>query len=160
VRRAIAIGLVLAVGAAAYLFWNSNERQIRRLLVGVTNTVNQEQGEGGVGALAEIAGLTSYLAPDVTIDTGPPFQPIAGAQDVVATVGRLRATMPVVRLEFMDVEVAVADRGTATAHATATLTMRSRDGADSVDVRDVTVSLEKRDGDWVIKTARAVPREP
>jgi len=147
------------VGAAlaGYLYWASDERQIRRLLDGVADAVTQEEGAGGVAGLAEVASLTRYLAPEVALDPGEPFRPITGAQDVVSTVGRLRAVMTGVELTFSDIQIAV-DGGKASVRATAHLTLRDRDGAQSVETRDAQIALEERDTGWVITTVRAQSR--
>jgi ketosteroid isomerase-like protein len=156
-RRAIVIAVALAAAIAGYLYWASDERQIRRLLDGVADAVTQHEGEGGVAGLAEVAGLTRYLAPDVTFEPGAPFAPIAGAQDLVSTAGRVRAVMASVELTFADVQIAV-DGHSASVRATARLALRDRNGDDSVETRDAQIALEKRDTGWVIATARAYRR--
>jgi ketosteroid isomerase-like protein len=157
VKRTAIIVVVLGAALAGYLYWASDERQIRRLLDGVAAAVTQEEGAGGVAGLAEVAGLTRYLAPDVTFEPGAPFRPIAGVQEIVSTVGRLRAVMATVELTFSDIEVAV-DGGTASVRTTARLTLRDRDGAQSVETRNAQITLEERDAGWVITTARAESR--
>ena len=151
--------IVVALGAvlAGYLYWASDERQIRRLLDGVAAAVTQEEGAGGVVGLAEVAGLTRYLAPDVTFEPGAPFRAIAGTQDIVSTVGRLRAVMATVELTFSDIQVAV-NGDTASVRTTARLTLRDRGGAQSIETRDAQIALEERDTGWVITTARAESR--
>ena len=156
-KRTALILAVLGAVLAGYLYWASDERQIRRLLDGVADAVTQEEGAGGVVGLAEVAGLTRYLAPDVTFEPGVPFRAIAGAQDIVSTVGRLRAVMATVELTFSDIQVAV-DGGTASVRATAHLTLRDRDGGQSIETRDAQIALEERDTGWVITTARAESR--
>ena len=151
--------IVAAVGAAiaGYLYWASDERQIRRLLDGVADAVTQEEGTGGVAGLAEVTGLTRYLAPDVAFEPGEPFRPITGAQDVVSTVGRVRAVMTTVELTFSDVQIAV-DGSTASVRATARLTLKDRNGDQSVETREALIALAERETGWVITTARAQTR--
>jgi len=156
-RRALLAAVALVAAIAGYLYWSSDERQIRRLLDGVADAVSQEEGTGGVVGLAEVAGLTRYLAPDVTFDPGEPFRPIAGAQDIVSTVGRLRAVMVSVELTFSDVQVAI-DGSKASVHAKAQLTLRDRDHAESVEPRDAEIALEERETGWVITAARSQTR--
>ena len=156
-KRTALIVVVLGAVLAGYLYWASDERQIRRLLDGVAAAVTQEEGAGGVAGLAEVAGLTRYLAPDVTFEPGAPFRAFAGAQDIVSTVGRLRAVMATVELTFSDIQVAV-DGSTASVRTTARLTLRDRGGAQSVETRDAQIALEERDTGWVITTARAESR--
>ena len=152
-RAAVAI-IALSAAVAAYLYWNSDERQIRRLLDGVADAVTQEEGTGGVAGLAEVAGLTQYLAPDVAFEPGEPFRPITGAQDVVSTVGRMRAVMTTVELTFSNVQIAV-DGSTASVRATARLTLTDRNGDRSIETRDVSIALEERESGWVVTTALA-----
>jgi len=154
VKRTVLIVIALGAVLAGYLYWASDERQIRRLLDGVADAVSQEEGAGGVVGLAEVAGLTRYLAPDVTFEPGAPFRAITGAQEIVSTVGRLRAVMTAVDLTFSDPQIAV-DGRTASVRTTATLTLRDRDGAQSVDTRETLIALEERETGWVITTARA-----
>jgi len=120
VKRTVLIVIALGAVLAGYLYWASDERQIRRLLDGVADAVSQEEGAGGVVGLAEVAGLTRYLAPDVTFEPGAPFRAISGAQEIVSTVGRLRAVMTAVDLTFSDPQIAV-DGRTASVRTTATI---------------------------------------
>lgn len=153
--RTAVIALVLIAAIAGYLYWASDERRIRRLLDDVTGAVTQEEGEAGVTGLAEVAGLNRHLAPDVTLEPGDPYQPITGAQDIVSTVGRLRAVMTVVRLEILDAQIIV-DGTLAAVNANARLTLRDRDGAERVEARAIVVALEERDTGWLITSARAL----
>ena len=155
VKRPVLVAVALGALLAGYLYWTSDERQIRRLLDGVADAVSQEEGSGGVVGLAEVAGLARYLAPDVTFEPGAPFRPIAGAQDIVSTVGRLRAVMSAVDLHFSDIQIAV-QGGTASVRAVARLMLRDRNGEQSAETRDALIALEERDTGWVITTARVL----
>ena len=156
-RRVILVVVALGAALAGYLYWASDERQIRRLLDGVADAVSQEEGAGGVAGLAEVAGLTQYLAQDVTFEPGEPFRPITGAQEIVSTAGRLRAVMTTVDLTFSDVQIAV-DGSTASVRATARLALKDRNGDETEETRDAQIALEKRDAGWVVTTARAETR--
>ena len=157
-RVLLAVAL-LAACVLGYRYWASDERQIGRLLDNVADAVSQAEGEGGVAGLAEVAGLSTYLTPDVTIEATLPARAAAvrGAQDVVSTVGRFRAVFPVVTLSFEDVMIAVDSDSTATARAIARTEMRDKDGAREAEVWHVVLSFERRDGRWVIARATAEP---
>jgi ketosteroid isomerase-like protein len=157
VTRTVIIGAAVGAAIAGYLYWASDERQIRRLLDGVADAVTQEEGAGGVAGLAEVTSLTRYLAPDVAFEPGEPFRPVTGAQDVVSTVGRVRAVMTTVELTFADVQIAV-DGSTASVRTTARLTLKDRNGDQSVETRDALIALAERETGWVITTARAQAR--
>jgi hypothetical protein len=150
-KKALTAVVVIAAAVAGYLYWASDERRIARLLDDVTDAVSQGEGEAGVAGLAEITGLTPLLAPDIEIDVTPPPAPaLRGAQEVVSMVGRLRAVFPVVELTLADIQIAVAADRTAQVTGAASLLMRDREGAEAVESRQVTISLQERDGRWVI----------
>ena len=157
-RVLLAVALIGAC-VLGYRYWAADERQIRRLLDNVAESVTQAEGEAGVTGLAEFAGLSSYLIPDVTIEATLPTRAAAmrGAQDVVSTVGRFRTVFPVVTLSFEDVRVSVDSDSAATAHAVARTEMRDKDGARETGAWDVVLSLERRDGSWLIARATAEP---
>jgi len=150
---------LLAAGGLGYWYWSSDERQIRRLLDHVADAVSQAEGEAGVAGLAEVAGLNTYLTPDVTIEATLPTRAatMRGAQDVVSTVGRFRTVFPVVTLSFEDVRVSVDSDVTATAQSVARTERRDRDGATEAEAWQVVLSLERRDGNWLIARATAEP---
>jgi hypothetical protein len=150
-KNVVAAAMVLAAVVAGYLYWASDERRIARLLDEVADAVSQSEGESGVAALAEITSVTPHLAQDVEIDVSPPpAAALRGAQEVVSMVGRLRALFPVVQLTLREPSITVDANRTAQVTTTATLTMRDREGAETVESRQVAISLEERDGRWVI----------
>ena len=112
-----------------------------------------------MAGLAEVAGLTTHLTPDVTIEATLPSRAAAirGAQDVVSTVARFRTVFPVVTLSFVEVGISVDSASTATARAMARTEMQDREGAREADAWEVVLSLERRDGGWVIARATADP---
>ena len=150
-KKPLAVVAILAAIVAGYFYWTNDERRIARLLDDVADAVSQGEGEAGVAGLAEIASLTPHLAPEVEIDLSPPpAAALRGGQEVVSMVGRLRAVFPVVQLTLPEPRIAVADDRTAQVTGAATLLMRDRDGAEAVESRQVVISLQERDGRWVI----------
>jgi hypothetical protein len=150
---------LLAACALGYLYWASDERQIRRLLEGVADAVSQAEGEAGVAGLAEVAGLNAFLAPDVTIEATLPTRAAAirGAQDAVSTVGRFRAVFPVVLLSFEDVTISIDSDSAATVQAIARTELRDKEGEREGEVWRVEMTVVQRDGSWVIARATAEP---
>lgn len=150
-KQLLTAAALLAAVVAGYLYWTNDERRITRLLDDVADAVSQGEGESGVAGLAEITSLTPHLAPEVAIDVSPPPSAVLRrAQDAVSMVGRLRAVFPVVELTLPEPEISVADDRTAQVTGTATLVMRDKDGAEAVESRQVVISLQERDGRWVI----------
>lgn len=153
-KRAILVAVVLGAAVGGYLYWSSDERQIRRLLDDVAEAVSQDDQSAGMMGLAEVAGLSRYLAADVTLIPGEPFPPITGAPEVVSTVGRLRAIMATVLLNLSNVQVTV-DGRVASVSAAVRLTLRNVEGDERIEAREAVVTLEKRDAGWLITMARA-----
>jgi hypothetical protein len=149
VRKALPAVGVLAAAVAVYLYWASDERRIARLLDDVTDAVSQSEGETGVASLAEITSLTPHLAQEIELEVEPPPVTLHGAPEVISMAGRLRALFPIVELTLANTEIDVAG-DTARVTAAATLRTRDRDGAEDAETRQVTISLQKRDGRWLI----------
>ena len=149
--KLLAVVGVAVAAVSIYLYWASDERRIARLLDDVTDAVSQAEGEGGVTGLAEITGLTPHLANEIAVDVTPPESgQLRGAQDVVSMVGRLRAVFPIVQLTLIAPQITVASDRTAQVTGSATLMMRNKEGEEAVETRSVTISLQERDGRWVI----------
>ncbi len=147
----------LVAAAMAWQAWNSDERRIRRTLDAVAGIVSHDEPSAGVGALAEVAGLTTYLAPDVRIEPGAPVAPLAGSQDVVSTAARLRVAIPMLRLTFRDVEVSEVSGNAAHVQTEARVTRRDPDFGETTESRHVTIDVRQVDGQWVIAAVRAAP---
>jgi hypothetical protein len=157
--RALLVLALLAACVVGYRYWASDERQIRRLLDDVADGVSQAEGEAGVAGLAEVASLNTYLTADVTVEATLPTRAAAirGSQDIVSTVGRFRATFPVVTLSFEDITIAIDSDSAATARAIARSDIRDKDGVRDDGIWQVVLMLERLDGRWVISHAAAEP---
>jgi SnoaL-like domain len=151
------IALVLVGSLLAYRWWTSPERQIRRVLAGVAGGLSHDTPTSALGAAAAASALQSYFAPDVTVELTRPTTVLKGRDHVLATAVRLRAFMPAMRVEFVDQQITVAaDNQSADVDCTAMATLQDRAGQESVDAREVIISLRNVDGRWVISHGRAV----
>jgi hypothetical protein len=140
----------------AYVWWNSPERQIRRVLTAVAEGVTHDAPREGLSAVSAAAGLQEYFAADVVIDPGRPFSTLKGRDALLAAAGRI-ATTPALSLEFVDTRIELAGDGrSAVVNCTAVARFRDRNGAESVDAREVVMTMSVVDGRWVITAARAV----
>lgn len=165
VKKGAALAAAVAIAVAAYAYWFSDERQIVRLLQAVAESASQDEPLAMAG-MAKVAGLRTLLAPDISIDPGPPAPgPITGAAEVMAAVTRLRSTFPVVHVRFEDIQVAVgrdesgadSGAGTAAVHTTLRVETRSAAGDESLDARELSLLVLRRDGRWVIAAVKTVP---
>ncbi len=150
---------MLLAGAAAVSWWllfPSEERVIRHRFAALAADINAALAENGLGRMAAAARVGSYLTDDVRVEIGS-IPPIVGRTAVVAVAAQA-GTAREVRVRFADVQVTLAVGGqTASAYLTAEVSgIDRRTGARTIDAREVEVTLEKRDGHWVIAAATAV----
>jgi hypothetical protein len=155
--RAGLLVVVAAAAVAAYLWWYSAERQIRRVLVSVEEGFTHTGPSGGLGAVSAAAALHPYFSEHVVIDAGRPLAAVQGRDAVLAAAARLRSTTPAFRVEFVDVQIDLAeDALSASIDCTAMATLQDRAGQESVDAREVIITMHVQDGRWVITHARTV----
>ena len=155
-RIALAILVVVAVGGA-YLWWSSPERQIRRVLSDIAEALSYDAPATALGAASSAASLQPYFAPDVTIEPGEPYGRVKGRDAVLAAAARLRSRAAAFRVEFVDLQVSLAaDKRSARIDCTATATVQDGPGQESMDAREIMMTMNTMDGRWVITWARAV----
>jgi SnoaL-like domain len=155
--RAGLLLVVVAAAVAAYQWWYSAERQIRRVLVSVEEGFTHAAPTSGLGAVSAAAALQPYFSENVVIDPGRPFGAVQGREAVLAAAARLRSSTPAFRVEFVDVQIGLApDNLSASIDCTAMATLQDRAGQESVDAREVIITMHVQDGRWVITHARAV----
>jgi hypothetical protein len=157
VRVAIIVAALVAV-VAGYRWWNNPERLIHRLLADVASALSHDGDEGGLGALT-VASLQTHLAPDISIDMGSGAPPLRGRQDVIAMAVRVRASTPMVRVQFFDPEIALADESSGTTRVTVQVTTRDAGGEEVAAAHDITIALVRAEGRWQIARARVLPEQ-
>ena len=157
------LNLILALGLAAGAYFvlqpwlSSDERVIRTRLDELADTVSRARQEQGVMRLGLAVNIGEFLTPDVLIDPGEPFPAIRGREAIVAMAAKAPVPGGGVRIEFVDVQVWVAeDRQSATAYLTVTGEATDRSDRDVVDARELEMSLRKTDGEWLIEWARGI----
>jgi hypothetical protein len=155
-RSGLAI-LLLVASVGGYLWWSSPERQIRRVLGGVAELLSHDAPATPLDAISTVSALQPYFAPAVTIEPGEPFEPVNGRDAVMAAVAQLRSRTAASRIEFLDLQIRVAgDNRSASVDCTAMATLQDRAGQESIDAREVMVTMNVVNGRWVITWVRAV----
>jgi hypothetical protein len=154
----LALVAVLALGGYfGYAWWNSPERQIRRVLAGVEEGLSHDQPSQGVAAIASVAGLREFLAEEVIVHPGQPFGGLAGRQRVLAAAAQLHAATDRLDVDFVDVRIGLVFGGSAaTVSCTATATFRDRAGRETLDAREIDIGMALVNGRWVIREVKVV----
>lgn len=146
-RAIIAAAIVLGVAVAAWQFWPTEARRIRRTLDAIAQTVNERPAEG-VGQVARTAQLARFFTDDVVIEPGEGREDIRGRERLLALASRVPKEGEPFELSFANVSVQVTSDQTANAHLTVTLTTRDAGtGEDTVDAREVALEFRRSD-DW------------
>ncbi|OFV94512.1 MAG: hypothetical protein A3G76_12215 [Acidobacteria bacterium RIFCSPLOWO2_12_FULL_65_11] len=155
INRAIGGVSVLIVLVLAYSWWSSDERVIRRRLDELAAAASVPAVEGDLERVARLPRLAGYLAADVRVRHGE--LTIESRESLLAAIGLWRPQPGGVTVEFVDVQVAVGeDASRAEIYLTATITSRDAAGGSIVDAREATITMAKREGEWVVARAEAM----
>ena len=157
VRVAILVAALVVV-VAGYRWWNSPERQVNRLLSDVATALSHESADTDLRALTAVASLQAHLAPDVSIDMGG-SPPIRGRQDVIATAARVRASSPMMRVQFFDPDITISGDASGTTRVTVQVTTRDAGGQEVAAAYTVSMNLVLAEGHWQIASARVLPEQ-
>jgi hypothetical protein len=158
-RARVAITVAVLIAAViGYRWWTSPERVIRNTLNEAASALNHDQPASNLSAIAAVAVLNTYLAPDVSVEGGPASTTVMGRQEIVATAARLRASTPMMRVQLFDQEIAFASATVATVHLTAQVTTRGGGGEDLADAHQVIVALVKSEGRWLVSRVTLVQK--
>jgi len=159
-RIAAAVVLTAALGWGWQTFFPSNERQIRRLLDRVAETVSIPTDGRFVGGVLAADRLKSYFTPGIEVDVDVPGEgrhTFTGREELTQVYLLARSQHRGLRVEFLDVLVAVGPDGQA---ATAELTARIRQTGDKdFGVQELRLQLHKGEDAWRIhrvETTRSI----
>jgi len=156
-RLRVALIVVAAVGAvAAFQWWASPERQIRLSVGEAASAFDHDGPDTSLSAIAAMAALSTHLAPDVSVDVGLSAPPLIGRQEVVAVAARLRASMPMVRVQVFDDEVSLEQASAATVRLTVQVTTRDPKGEELADAHRLIVTLNRAEGRWLLSRVTVV----
>jgi hypothetical protein len=147
----------IALGAAVWMWRNAgtaDERHVRQRLEALAAELNAGVA-GELDAPARAGRIGQFFTPDVVIELGQGSPPIHGRDTVIGMALRLQPRTAAFDLEVTDVNVEMLDAGRAETTFTAVIRRRSVVSAEeSLDAREFSAELEKRDGDW--RLARVV----
>jgi hypothetical protein len=135
----------------SYQWWFNPHRVVKRRLGEIATTLSAPEREAEFGRITRVAQLRHYLAEDVHVRVGRAGSPLTSRDAVLAAVGSWTPPPGGWNVDFVDVDVSVDSSTTARAYVTADMSSRDpRTGEQILDSRDATMSIVKRDGEWVI----------
>ncbi len=157
----VAVVFALLFTYFGYQWWFNPSRAVKQRLGEVAATLSVPEGETDVARIARLARLRRYLADDLRV--------LAGAQDIrsrdtaVAIAAGWKPQHGSGDVHFADVQVFMESEAAAHAYLAVELTRLDRpSGQPTVDSRDASVSLARRNGEWVITAAESkeIPVRP
>jgi hypothetical protein len=159
VTRWIAIGLAaVAAAAALFLFWPSEERQVRKRLEALAEAASVPAHESDLARLARAQRFRGWLREDVRVAfEQAEWPPIEGRDAVAALV--LRPWVQAaggLRVELEGLSISLGDgRSSADARFKARILRPDPDAEPVVlDGRMVSVTLQRVEGEWLVASAR------
>ena len=150
-RRNAAIAALVVCGSAWawFAFRPGPEARIERRLQALAAEFN-ESATDGLGTAARAARIGSYFTDDVVVDLGRGTPPIHGRETLIGMTARLQPRTAVLRLELLDITVVLRSHDTADVSLTATFGRRAigAESAESVDARELAITMIETGGEW------------
>ena len=150
----VAVVFALLFGYFGYQWWFNPSRAVKQRLGEVAAALSVPEGEPDIARIARLVRLRRFLGDDLRV--------LAGAQDIgsrdtaVAIAGAWKPQPGSGDVHFADVQVFIESETSAHAYLAVELTSLDRpSGQPTVDSRDASVSLARRNGEWVITFAES-----
>lgn len=144
-----------------YQWWFNPSRAVKQRLGEVAAALSVPEGETEIARIARLARLRGYLADDLRVRAGA--EEIRSGDTAVAIAVGWKPQPGSGDVHFADVQVFIESETAAHAYLAVELTSLDRpSGQLTVDSRDASVSLARRNGEWVITAAESkeIPSRP
>jgi hypothetical protein len=157
-QGSIYVSLVLAAltGYFVYQWWFNPNRIIKQRLGEVAAALSAPASEEDIARLARLGRLRRYLDDKLHVRigrAGPEFQ---SRDEAIGAAAAWKTPSEGWSVDFVDVDVRVNSDDTARTFVTAEMTTRDpQTGQPTVDSREVAFSLQKKQGEWLIREAEA-----
>ena len=150
----VAVVFAALLGYFGYQWWLNPSRAVKQRLGEVAAALSVPERETDIARIARLAQLRRYLAEDLHLIAGP--QEITSRDTAVAMAAGWKPAPGSGDVHFADVQVFIESETAAHAYLAVELTNLDREsGHATVDARDASVSLGKRNGEWVITAAES-----
>ncbi len=150
----VTVVFVALFGYFGYQWWLNPSRMVKQRLGEVAAVLSVPEHEGDIARVNRLAQLRRYLADDVHVKAGT--EEIRSRDTALALAGGWKPEPGSGDVHFADVQVFIESENTAHAYLGVETTSLDRESGHAVvDTRDASVSLAKRDGEWVITAAES-----
>jgi hypothetical protein len=153
----VAAVFAVLVGYFSYQWWFNPARAVKRRLGEVAAALSAPARETEVNRIARLAQLRRYLAADIRLRTGGSAPEITSRDGVLAILSVFRPAADGFDIRFTDTQVFVDSESAAHAYmAVELITPDPQSGQPTVDSRNASVGLARRDGEWLITNAESM----
>jgi ketosteroid isomerase-like protein len=136
-------------------YLESDRRQIERQFERLAEAASVQGTESPIEQIAQAAQVVRFFTKDVVLRLGQDSSSvIAGRDALVALAAQARRRGPL-QVMFDDVQVSVGGPDSASVYATVTATGANLQ-SEVVEAREISVTLQKVDGDWLIARVEGV----
>ena len=150
----VAVVFALLFGYFGYQWWLNPARAVKGRLGEVAAALSVPETESDIAHVARLARLRRYLADDLRVSAGA--EQIRSRDAAVAAAEGWKPQPGSGDVHFADVQVFIESETAAHAYLAVELTSLDPErGHPTVSSRDASVSLAKRDGEWVITEAES-----
>jgi hypothetical protein len=141
-------------GYFGYQWWFNPARAVKQRLGEVAAALSVPEDESETAHVVRLAQLRRYLADDLRVRAGS--NEVRSRDAAMAAAGGWKPEPGSGDVHFADVQVFIESETAAHAYLAVELTRRDREsGQPTVDSSDASVSLEKRNGTWVVTVAES-----
>ena len=150
------VGATFALLAAyfSYQWWFNPSRALKRQMGEVAAALSVPAGESEVARIARLAQLRRHLAEDVRVRAGD--GEISSRDAILGAVNAWKPPATGIDVRFVDTQVFIDSESAARAYMSVEVaTPDPRGGQPTIDRQDTSVRLEKRDGQWLIRTVES-----
>jgi hypothetical protein len=150
----VSVVFAVLIGYFGYQWWLNPARAVKQRLGQVAAALSVPEGETDIARLARLARLRRYLADDLRVLAGA--QEIRSRDAALAVASGWKPPHGSGDVHFADVQIFIESETAAHAYLAVELTSRDRpSGQPTVDSRDASVSLAKRNSEWVVTVAES-----
>jgi hypothetical protein len=146
--------LVALASYFVYQWWFNPNRIIKQRLGDVASALSAPAAEDDLARLARLARLRRYLDEKIRVRVGRAGPELSSRDEAIGAAAAWKTPSGAWNVDFVDVDVRVNSDGTARAFVTAEMTTRDpASGQQTLDSHEVTFSLQRQSGEWLISEA-------
>jgi hypothetical protein len=152
----VSVVFAVLIAYLGYQWWFNPARAVKRRLGELAATLSVPAADSDVNRLTRVAQLRDFLAEDIHIRAGSAGPEITSRDVVLAALASSPPSPGGRDVQFVDVQITVDSNTTARAYLTVEVTSPDRQTQrPTVDTREASVVLAKRNGAWVITDAES-----